>query len=79
MTIIGQIERKRGHLKVDRSAVQRLKPVFLMRPLSVAQFLPPGQMTFDLLVIDEASQVTPEDELGAVARAKQVTVACRPV
>src|SRR5262249_24884940 len=56
------------------SAVQRLKPVFLMSPLSVAQFLPPGKMTFDLLVVDEASQVAPEDALGAVARAKQVIV-----
>ena len=55
-------------------AVQRLKPVFLMSPLSVAQFLPPGRLTFDLLVIDEASQVAPEDSLGIVARAKQIVV-----
>jgi very-short-patch-repair endonuclease len=76
----GQIERKRGHFPVRKlikeagTAVQRLKPVFLMSPLSVAQFLPPGQLTFDVLVIDEASQVAPEDALGAVARAKQVIV-----
>ena len=38
-----------------------------MSPLSVAQFLPPGRTEFDLLVIDEASQVPPEDALGAVA------------
>lgn len=55
-------------------AVQRIKPVFLMSPLSVAQFLPPGRMTFDLLVIDEASQIAPEDSLGAVARARQIVV-----
>src|SRR5262249_23280289 len=55
-------------------AVQRLKPVFLMSPLSVAQFLPRGKLTFDMLVIDEASQVAPEDALGAVARAKQLIV-----
>ncbi len=78
--IRGQIERKRGHFPVRKlieqagSAIQHLKPVFLMSPLSVAQFLPPGRMTFDLLVIDEASQVAPEDALGAVARAKQVIV-----
>jgi hypothetical protein len=59
---------KAGH------AIQRLKPVFLMSPLSVAQYLAPGQLMFDLLVIDEASQVKPADALGAVARARQVVV-----
>ena len=31
-------------------------------------------MEFDVLVIDEASQVRPEDALGLVARAKQMVV-----
>jgi hypothetical protein len=78
--IRAEIEKKRGHramrkLMLDAgSAVQRLKPIFLMSPLSVAQFLPPGRLTFDLIVIDEASQVTPEDAFGAMARAKQIIV-----
>lgn len=55
-------------------AIQRFKPIFLMSPLSVAQHLPPGQLQFDLCVIDEASQVRPEDALGAIARCKQVVV-----
>ena len=37
-------------------------------------YLPPGRTEFDLLVIDEASQVPPEDALGAVARARHVVV-----
>lgn len=45
-----------------------------MSPISVAQFLPPGTLTFDLLVIDEASQVRPEDALGAIARTTQIVV-----
>lgn len=45
-----------------------------MSPLSVAQFLAPARVSFDLLVIDEASQVAPEDALGVVARAKQIIV-----
>jgi superfamily I DNA and/or RNA helicase len=45
-----------------------------MSPLSIAQFLPPGSATFDLLVIDEASQVKPEEALGAIARARQIVV-----
>ena len=54
--------------------VSRIKPVFLMSPISVAQFLPPGSVDFDLLVIDEASQVRPEDALGAIARVRQIVV-----
>src|SRR5690606_34836663 len=54
--------------------IQALKPVFMMSPLSVAQFLPPGEVEFDLLVIDEASQVQPVDALGAIARAKQLVI-----
>lgn len=78
--IRGEIARKRGHKPIRKiiekagSMVQRIKPVFLMSPISVAQFLPPGSVHFDLLVIDEASQVRPEDAIGAVARAGQIVV-----
>jgi hypothetical protein len=76
----GEIGKKRGHMALRRlfahagEAVQRIKPVLLMSPISVAQFLPPGKLAFDLLVIDEASQVRPEDALGAIARARQIVV-----
>jgi AAA domain len=76
----GEIERKRGHRTVRRllkdagSVVQAIKPVFMMSPLSIAQFLAPGAVEFDLLVIDEASQVQPVDALGAIARCKQIVV-----
>ena len=55
-------------------AVQAIKPVFMMSSLSVAEFLPPGTVRFDLLLIDEASQVEPVDALGAIARAEQMVV-----
>ena len=76
----GEIARKRGHLPMRKlleragGVVQRIKPVMLMSPLSVSQFIPPGTLVFDLLVIDEASQVRPEDAIGAVARARQLVV-----
>jgi Protein of unknown function (DUF4011)/REase_MTES_1575/Protein of unknown function (DUF3320)/AAA domain len=78
--IRGEIGRKKGHkpirwvMKNAGSMVQRIKPVMLMSPISVAQFLPPGGVTFDLLVIDEASQIRPEDALGVIARARQIVV-----
>ena len=78
--ILGEIGRKRKHMPIrkliDRAGamVQRIKPLFLMSPISTAQFLPPGSLTFDLLVVDEASQVRPEDALGAIARVRQIVV-----
>lgn len=50
------------------------KPCLMMSPLSVAQYLTPSCTPFDLVVMDEASQIRPEDALGAVARAKQIVV-----
>lgn len=76
----GEIAKRRGHLAIRQlmnlaaPAVQALKPVFMMSPLSIAQFLTPGKLTFDLLVMDEASQIQPVDALGAIARCKQVVV-----
>jgi hypothetical protein len=78
--IRGEIGKKTKHLPIRKlvehagTAIQRIKPVLLMSPVSVAQFLPPGALSFDLLVIDEASQVRPEDALGAIARARQIVV-----
>ena len=78
--ILGEIARKRRHMPIRRlidsagRMVQRTKPVFLMSPISIAQFLPPKSLRFDLLVVDEASQVKPEDAIGAIARCGQFVI-----
>ncbi|WP_255573824.1 DUF3320 domain-containing protein [Erythrobacter sp. SCSIO 43205] len=78
--IRGELGKRRAHIALRRlfssapTALRRIKPVLLMSPISVAQFLEPGLHDFDLLVIDEASQVRPEDALGAIARARQIVV-----
>ncbi len=75
-----EMARKRGHkplrvlLEQAGPVIQDLKPVFMMSPLSVAQFLKPGAIRFDLLVMDEASQIEPVDALGAIARVGQIAV-----
>lgn len=51
----------------------RLKPCFLMSPLSVAQYLP-ADASFDVVVFDEASQICTHEAIGAIARGKQVMV-----
>jgi len=55
-----------------------MKPCFMMSPMSVAQYLVPGEIYFDLVIMDEASQLKPEDALGAIARAKQLIVVGDP-
>ena len=60
-----------------RSVVGRLKPCFLMSPLSVAQYLP-AEATFDMVVFDEASQIPVWDAIGVIARAKQCVVVGDP-
>ncbi|BDG05751.1 hypothetical protein AMOR_47470 [Anaeromyxobacter oryzae] len=60
-------------------AIVNLKPCLMMSPQAIAQFLPPGLMDFDLVVMDEASQIRPEDALGAIARAKQMVVVGDPM
>lgn len=48
----------------------------MMSPLSIAEFLDPTNhdLKFDVVVFDEASQVKPEDALGAFMRAKTAVV-----
>lgn len=78
--LLGEINKKRAIkpirqiLKNASDPFLKLKPVLMMSPLSVAQFITPGEIEFDLLIIDEASQVKPIDALGAIARSKQIVV-----
>lgn len=52
-----------------------LKPCLMMSPLSVAYFLEAGLYQFDMVIFDEASQIFPQDAIGAIFRAKQVVIA----
>tara|TARA_R110000824_G_scaffold399995_1_gene606552 strand:+ start:731 stop:6646 length:5916 start_codon:yes stop_codon:yes gene_type:complete len=59
-------------------ALTDLTPCFMMSPLSVAQFLPADFALFDLVIFDEASQITTWDAVGAIARGKNVIVVGDP-
>lgn len=59
-------------------SIQALQPCFMMSPLSLAKFLKAGSLAFDILVIDEASQMRPEDALGAMLRSRQIVVVGDP-
>lgn len=46
-----------------------------MSPLTVAQYLAPeAGIKFDLVLIDEASQMRPEEALSAIARGAQLVI-----
>lgn len=54
--------------------VKDLKPVWLMSPLSVSDALPLDQDHFDVVIFDEASQITLEEAVPTIFRATQAIV-----
>ncbi|MFG3322345.1 DUF3320 domain-containing protein [Streptomyces sp. NPDC048171] len=78
-----QAKLQRRHMPVrrlldeTRDVVQRLKPCFMMSPLTVSQYLPPD-FHFDVVIFDEASQVLPQDAVNAVYRGDALIVAGDP-
>jgi superfamily I DNA and/or RNA helicase/very-short-patch-repair endonuclease len=85
LTLIeAECSKKKRHIPIRQlihnasQALSALKPCFMMGPMSVAQYLAPGQIKFDLIVMDEASQIKPQDALGAIARGAQLVVVGDP-
>jgi very-short-patch-repair endonuclease len=79
-----ELQKQRRHKPVRQligemgSALTALTPCLMMSPLSVAQFLPPDADAFDLVVFDEASQITVPDAIGAIARGKACIIVGDP-
>jgi REase_MTES_1575/Protein of unknown function (DUF4011)/AAA domain/Protein of unknown function (DUF3320) len=68
-----EAEKKRKHLPVPvlieraRHVAQAIKPCFTMSPLAVSQYLP-ADMRFDVVIVDEASQVGPAAAVSCIYR-----------
>ena len=86
-TTIGEpgVIRREGMKKTRHMAVRKLientrntalaiKPCFMMSPLAVSQYLP-TDMNFDIVIFDEASQVTPADAINCIYRGKSLILA----
>ncbi len=79
-----EIGKKRRHIALRDllsragDAITSLKPCFMMSPMSVATHLDPGRHHFDILIMDEASQIKPEDALGSIARASSLVIVGDP-
>ncbi len=76
-----ELQKQRRHLPIRKllenapNAVIKLSPCFMMSPLSIAQYLPPDQQLFDVVIFDEASQIPVWDAVGSIARGRQVIIA----
>lgn len=79
-----QFNKKSNHMPTRQliaemgESLLHLAPCFMMSPLSVAQFLPTNFNSFDLVVFDEASQITVWDAVGSIARGKNVIIVGDP-
>lgn len=82
--INNELGKKTRHISIRQlvnragDALVALKPCFMMGPMSAAHYLAPGNLEFDLVIMDEASQVKPEDALGVIARGKQIVIVGDP-
>ena len=78
--LLKEIGKKTRHIPIRKlmhhagKPIQRIKPVFMMSPMSVAAYLGPDSVEFDLVIFDEASQVKPVDAYGALLRGQQAVV-----
>ncbi|WP_205408227.1 DUF4011 domain-containing protein [Actinomyces mediterranea] len=54
--------------------ITELTPCVLVSPDSVARFFPPERQDFDLVVFDEASQITVASAIGAMGRGRAIVV-----
>lgn len=79
-----EMQKKKRHMPLRElinqlpNIITKLTPCLLMSPLSVAQYLSPETVLFDLVVFDEASQITTWDAIGSIARGKQIVMVGDP-
>lgn len=75
-----RLDAKRGGLTFRQlmerygDEVLQATPCFFVSPASLAQFVPPGSATFDIVVFDEASQVTVAQAIGALGRGRSAVI-----
>ena len=75
-----EAEKKKKHMPVRtlieraRHVTQAIKPCFMMSPLAVSQYLP-ADLHFDVVIFDEASQVSPGDAINCIYRGSALILA----
>ncbi|MEA3413814.1 MAG: DUF3320 domain-containing protein [Pseudomonadota bacterium] len=83
-TLNRELQKKTRHKPVREimgnmpNALTTLTPCVMMSPLSIAQYMPPDSDPFDVVIFDEASQITTWDAVGAIARGRQAVIVGDP-
>lgn len=78
--LLKQSQLKRAHKPVRQvvmqcnSHLQDYKPCWMMSPLTLSSYIPYGEVDFDVVIFDEASQMRVEHALSSISRAKQVVI-----
>jgi hypothetical protein len=78
--LVRELQRQRSRIGIRKllttwgSLITHLTPCVMASPDSIARFLTPGAVTFDVVVFDEASQIRVAEAVGAMGRAKSVVV-----
>jgi len=79
-----EIQKKSRHMPLRQliskmpEALTKLTPCVMMSPMSISQYMPSDCKAFDVVIFDEASQITVCDAVGAIARAKQSIIVGDP-
>lgn len=68
----------RDILTITAPVLPRLCPCMLMSPVSAAQYLAPERAPFDLVIFDEASQITTANAIGVLARGRNAVIVGDP-
>ena len=82
--VLREANKKKKHLPLRKlfakipTLLPRLKPCLMMSPLAVSTYLDSPDLTFDVVIFDEASQVRPHDAVCAAYRGRQLVVAGDP-
>jgi very-short-patch-repair endonuclease len=82
--LLREVNKKRRHLPLRHlfakvpTLLPRIKPCLMMSPLAVSTYLDNPELSFDLVIFDEASQVRPHDAVCAIYRGKQLVVGGDP-
>lgn len=83
-TLLKEVNKKRRQRALRKlfglipNLLPRLKPCMMMSPLAVSTYLNGTNMSFDVVIFDEASQVRPHDAVCAIYRGRQLVVAGDP-
>jgi len=68
----------RNILKDYGELIRNICPIFLMSPISAAQYLSLDSKKFDIVIFDEASQILTAEAIGAISRGESLVVAGDP-